>query len=339
MSDNGGHPALGSSQAGGVGNSEDRYVIAAFTMPVDGPAFITDSFYRDVGSGGPSGAQVLVHVNGDAPTFDQLVPVDGGIAFNHFVGDLSAGDTIYVSFGPDGNAGSDSFEMDFSVLALNVQTTVVADYRDDFSDTGFPDGWQYLWNAPQGWPGATQGDTNPIGDPANYQALQWGGGRWSPDGDGTNGNNQPAGYARLSDNGGHPALGSTQAGGVGNAEDRYVIAAYTLEADGLYALTDTSFSRPSGSGNGDELLVHINDEDPLYSRLFSPGATGSFNILLGELSAGDTVYVAVGPNGAAGSDGFEWDFSITRFNAVPEPATISLLLIGLALLGLYRCRR
>ncbi len=59
---------------------------------------------------------------------------------------------------------------------------------------------------------------------------------------------------------------------------------------------------------------------------------------IGELTAGETVYVAVGPNGLSGSDSFNrFDFSIM---VVPEPASLSLAAVGLiGLLVLVRRRR
>lgn len=339
LSPDGGHPALGSAQGGGVGNTLDRAVVAAFTVEKSGITYITNSNISDGGTG-PTGINVMVHVNDNAPALNTTF-ADGfsNQSFNASLGTLNAGDTVYVAFGPDGNAGTDGFTMDFTVEQFESATTV-ANYRNDFQGGSFPDGWQYLWNAPDGYdPGNSAGDgtTNPIGDPNNYAALIFNGTNYTPDGDTTNGNNQPAAFSNMGALGGHPALGDTQAGGVGNTEDRYVIAAFTVEEDGFYDVVNGFIDPLTTAGNGSNLLIHVNGDAPLVDLLFDDDAI-SFDLILGELQAGDTIYFAVGPNGNAGNDSFEWNFDIRRLNsAVPEPTTASLALLGV--LGFLRRRR
>jgi uncharacterized protein (TIGR03382 family) len=72
---------------------------------------------------------------------------------------------------------------------------------------------------------------------------------------------------------------------------------------------------------------------------FGSGVNFDFDVLLGDLNAGDTIYLAVGPNGNAGSDSFAWDFTITRFDAVPEPATAMLGVLALAAVASSTRRR
>jgi MYXO-CTERM domain-containing protein len=61
-----------------------------------------------------------------------------------------------------------------------------------------------------------------------------------------------------------------------------------------------------------------------------------FDTRVGVLSAGEMIYVALGPNGSASADGFAWDFTIAAM-AVPEPSSLGLALP--LLLGLVPWRR
>lgn len=243
----------------------------------------------------------------------------------------------------------------FSIVCLTAllasagisRSAVVATYGSEFQGTAFPAGWQYLWNAPAGYnPGVSSGDgsAGAIGNPANYVPLLWNGADWTPDGDATTGNNQPAGFSRLGANLLHPALGATQLGGVGNTLDRYIIMAYTIQpADGAgtYSITDSTIQRLQVGGNGTQavsVLVHVNANAPV----FGSGSIGtgdgvvSFNTSLGDLNVGDTVYVAVGPDGAAGTDSVgAFNFSLDR---IPEPSAAAALLVAAAI-GLARRRR
>ena len=254
------------------------------------------------------------------------------------------------------------------VSAGTVRATVVADYRDDFAAhivgavsgvtaAVFADGWAYLWNAPTNWtPDAgVTGDmsTGVLGDPTSYIPLLYtsdSGTPWTSDSDTVGSNHNPDRYARATASGGHPGAGS-EINNLGNTNslgltiDRCVIFAYTLQADdgaGMYALTNTLVTRTSTSGDGDRIYIHINDDAILQSFYVPPATTTplSFDLDLGALSVGDTIYVAVGTDGpgdgtgGAGNDGFTIDFSIDR--AIPEPATGLLMLSGLFLRKLRR---
>lgn len=327
---NGGHPGGGSDVAGG---NLDRFAIAAYTVGQAGVYLVDRSYYSNTNNGGSNGAEVLIHVNGDPAASSTIVPNNGTRSFDTFLGLLDAGDTVYVGFGPNGHPGSDGFNMDFSVDRLpgNVEMTRVANYRDDFSGTAFPPGWQYLWNAPDDWDGSSSSDasTGGIGDPAHYVDLNPVSGTWRVDNDTNSSNGAPGNYLNLSSVGGHPGRGSTQGEGIGNSHDRYPIAAFTVDEPGEYAILDSFFDTIDTAGNGGEVYVHVNDDAPLLEQIFSanPGI-GSFDVYLGSLDAGDTIYVGLGPNGTDGSDSFDWDFTIARFNIVPEPSAVVLLLLG-----------
>jgi hypothetical protein len=172
----------------------------------------------------------------------------------------------------------------------------IADYRDDYQSTTPAAGWQYLWNS-----------DGIVGDPANYESLVSTGGDYTSDGSLTPTANPAARFARLGSTNGHAGTGANQAGSGGIG--RGVIAAYTIQSDGEYAIRD-SFVMSNTNGSGLDLTVHINGEAALLYDFIESGATASFDVQLGELSAGDTIYVAFGPGNFSTSDFFALDFSV-----------------------------
>jgi hypothetical protein len=61
----------------------------------------------------------------------------------------------------------------------------------------------------------------------------------------------------------------------------------------------------------------------------APTESLSFDASLGTLSAGDTIYIGVGPDGPGngstiGNDGFQWDFTIFRQEATVIPGQITV---------------
>ena len=157
-------------------------------------------------------------------------------------------------------------------------------------------GWAYLWNA-----------DGAVGSPNNYEALVSTGGDYTSDGTPAPTADPAARFARLGKNNGHAGSGANQSGsgGIGRA----VIAAYTVASDGDYAIRE-SFIMSNTNGSGLELIVHVNNDAPLYGDFVESGATASFDVDLGALSAGDTVYVAFGPGDASTNDFFALDFSV-----------------------------
>ncbi len=210
-----------------------------------------------------------------------------------------------------------------SSAAIVVGFTMEAgDYRDDFQGTSFPDGWQYLWNQPNGWVAGGSsgtGSSNPItGGFAGFAPLQWNEAnlRWTPDGDTNGTNNQPAGFGHLRSDGGHPSLGSGQGGGVSNSQDRYMIAAYTVTQGGEYQLSNAFIDQVETIGDVNARVFVNSGSNEIGTAVVSAGPLVSMNRSLGVLASGDTVYVAAGPNGNAGNDNFLWDFTVqqTRFD-------------------------
>lgn len=200
---------------------------------------------------------------------------------------------------------------------------IIADFVDDYQPVSFPSGWSYQWNK-----------AGAIGDASNYVDLLWDGtDRY--DADGSDGlpdsvDGVSARYCYISQGHGHAAADADNSG-----TERYTIAGFTVDRSGPFSITDTNLTATktnvTGSQNGLELRVLLNDTNKLTKTVAATEST-SFDMDLGVLSSGDTIYVAVGPDGQDQRDNFTLDFSVT-----PEP-TSALLLVLAGLLALGRRR-
>lgn len=175
-------------------------------------------------------------------------------------------------------------------------------------------GWGYYWNAPTGWVAdvsSGDGTSNPLGPGVIYVPLLWSGTQYTCDGDNISGNNQPAGYARLGKDTGHPGLGYSQAGGVTNGWGRYMIAGYTLETEGFYALTNATVNRKSDSTGNINVRVYLGDRQLGRDVIADQNnKLAVFDQNVGWFPTGSVVYVAVGPQAAAAEDSFDtFDFT------------------------------
>jgi hypothetical protein len=230
----------------------------------------------------------------------------------------------YTAFGTDANpwvgatlvpgahsiaattASGASLTVNFTVAGNTAR--VVAGYRSDFRAGSPAPGWSYLWNA-----------GGVITNPANYQELNWSqtinkytvnGFPVSPDNSST-----LFPYGGLTSSGGHPGRGSTQ----GATYDRFPIAAYTAKLSGYYAITSSFVTSTDTHANGGQVMVFTETANgsggstftQKFSGLYVGGGTLNFDQNVGYLAAGDTVYIAVGPNTNDGYDSFTMDFNIS----------------------------
>lgn len=205
---------------------------------------------------------------------------------------------------------------------LAIEGVAVANYRAGMF--GQETGWQYLWNAPLDWsPENTgQSDTGSIDDPASYRALirEPTTGFWTPAGD--LGIYFPSYNLRLGWVGGAPgaaAAAEHQSGlPVGDALDRYAIAAYSIDRTGMYSIADSFFRAGDQTTDGIDVRVYVSGETPAVQRRIdleptTPTTdTTNFDTTLGHLSKGDQVYVAFGPGDNHRFDFFFSDFTIYR---------------------------
>ncbi len=186
---------------------------------------------------------------------------------------------------------------------------IVADYVDDFSSSSVPANWQYLSN-----------DTGAFGTPASYASMIYESWRYHP---------ATADFPYLGATFAHSGPGTSQ----GEANDRFAIAAFTVSEAGNYEITDSLITRDGAFGDGIEVAVHINDQPVTQLLSLAPASSGNFDTDLGELAAGDTIYIGLGPDGPgngsdAGNDGATWDFSISIDElpppGEPDPVTVSV---------------
>lgn len=189
---------------------------------------------------------------------------------------------------------------------------VVADYRDDFKTHAPLPGWSYQWNK-----------NGPITSPANYVTLAWrtSGSNYSSKGSTTFPEVLTEGaYVQLTSTGGHPGRGTTQA----ETNDRFAIAAYTVKLTGYYAVSNGFVTGSSTAGNGGQVIVYTETNagatyTQKFSSTYAAGTTLTLTALnMGQLQAGDTIYVCVGPNTVDGNDSFSIDFSIYA-NEIANP--------------------
>ncbi len=195
----------------------------------------------------------------------------------------------------DGQGGNDSVNFNWNVESVNGGQ-IVASYRADYSSTPGP-GWSYLWNK-----------NGPIGQSNSYLNLQWNGSYYDSDGARGVPDSSDLAYGTLRPTGGHAGRGTDQ----GQADDRFVIAAYQVSQSGTYRITQSQAAQSGCAfGNGSELRLYVNNT--LIQRLtYGQGGQISFNVALGSLDANDTIFMALGPNGKDGCDSFTWDFSIEK---------------------------
>jgi hypothetical protein len=179
-------------------------------------------------------------------------------------------------------------------------SVVIASFRADFQENTPKERWKYMWNA-----------NGPVGTPSYYAELRWNGNVYTVD-PAAYPAAPPARYLRLARGSGHPGQGPTQGREVGNEEERCVIVAFTVPDRGSYWITQSVLSRHIGSRSGNvHLRVFVNDREvgPVMTCQSKEGL--SFDRELGMLSAGDTIYVSVGPNEVDMDDSFDLDFAIS----------------------------
>lgn len=245
-----------------------------------------------------------------------MLSADFGNAINYCVDNFVCRpkQLIYNLPAPISNAdGLGTFSQDLSAQVETEQSrfgsqSVVADYVDDFQTPNSPAGWQYLWN-----------QSGEFGVTSAYSTMTWDTWRYRP---------AAAEFPYLGPTYGHPGPGvdDSASGGI----ERFSIAAYTVSESGFYSINDSFITRDGEFGDGVEVSVHVNNGSVVNLLQVAPKASGNFDTELGELQAGDTIYVGVGPNGplagsGIGNDGYAWDFSIVLGNVNDGvPVTVSV---------------
>ena len=201
---------------------------------------------------------------------------------------ISASDTEQVFIGSIGTG----------LYKKIIDSETVADYRDDFSAVAAEvvSGWSYKTNG-SGTIGTSSGYADL--DSNNYDYYT----------------SESSDYGVLSKNGGHTGSGTNV-----SSADSFIIGAYTVSQNGTYFLKDGFVEFPKGScspySNGGDVRVYVNDTLK-ESTLVANESTHVLDMELDQLNSGDTIYVAVGPNGTDGCDSFKMDYSIDYKNYPP----------------------
>ena len=224
-----------------------------------------------------------------------------------------------------------------------AQAAVIADFGADFTTPAPAMGWTYQWNS-----------LGSIGDPANYTNLAY-----NPDPfdlaieaytaeTPTYPSVGPGRFVQVCCNGRvNPGAGMGP-GGLADGQDtieRYVITAFTLSSSGPISiingsLDDAQLSIPGVQSDGVNLMIHVNANPAIFTTSIGNDANTVFGpVNLGNLSAGDTIYVAVGANGPEGVNNDFLDGTLLQYQIklVPEPSGLLLLTSGLV--GLAAVRR
>jgi hypothetical protein len=234
----------------------------------------------------------------------------------------------------ESNLSSPSYHM------AELRAGVFAEYRTDYQGPIPHAGWKYLWNAPTDWvstnqvptPKSQNGSLGNIGETNCYFHLDWTG-RWNVDtNQSSNNDSSPGRYLYLDGTSGHPGRGSSQADTFAadstatqplpptgpNTLNRYPIAAYTIqpgETGPVFIVNSWLYLNNGGRGSGNTLVVRVYVNSRFKYQVKQTGIvnrTITFDGVLGTLGTNDTVYVAVGPDGDDGSDGFNWNFCLSN---------------------------
>jgi hypothetical protein len=162
----------------------------------------------------------------------------------------------------------------------------------------------------------------PFGEPAGYTELVWNAEKNGYQPPLTEHQAERDGFVRVHRMGGHPGKGREQSP---DGLDHYSITGFVVPDDGAYRLEAGWLERKEATRwDLDDVLdvaVHVNDQPVVLRELCNHTQFLRFRGSLGELKAGDVIYVGVGPNGVDHSDRFRWSFSVVKEIEAEEPAT------------------
>jgi len=204
------------------------------------------------------------------------------------------------------------------VFPLTAQSIVIADYGADLASPVPAPGWSYQWNS-----------LGALGNPVNYTDLIVNpglfGGFDTYTAELTYPSLGPASFLQVFSAAGsvNPGFGTAQ-----DALERYVIAAFTLSTSGPTSIVNGSIiddqpDDPSGGlfdQDGVNVAIHVNNAPPIFTAGISNGGSTMFGpIDLGDLNAGDTIYVAIGSHGQEGVNNDFQDRTLLQYQIEQGP--------------------
>lgn len=171
----------------------------------------------------------------------------------------------------------------------------------------------------------------PFGDPSSYVELRWRPsdsnspkGSFKPNSEESGAAPDPLHVVRVHRDGGHPGRGKAQSE---DGLDHYSVTAFEVPKDGTYAIESGWLERPEPRrwdlDHVLDIAVHVNDGPVVFREFCNRNCFVSFRTDLGELEAGDLIYVGVGPSGVSHNDRFRWGFYVVRELEGQQAALVS----------------
>ena len=186
---------------------------------------------------------------------------------------------------------------------MTRNATVITSFTADFQPSQPRAGWHYYWNA-----------NGALGDTNAYEELHWNGGKNYVVGDAEHPPPLSAKFLFLSNGKGHPGQGPSQTFSTGDENEHAIVLAFTVPEAGHYLIRDSFITRQEGGrGGAVHLRVFVNSRDTGSDVYCRTPEQISFDRELGRCTAGDTIYVCVGPDETDYHDSFGIDFAIARF--------------------------
>ncbi|MGJ8639551.1 MAG: hypothetical protein ACSHYA_09175 [Opitutaceae bacterium] len=177
-----------------------------------------------------------------------------------------------------------------------TQAGVVADFVEDFDVEEIPQGWSYKWNQT----GVSLGEHSEYIDMVPFKAEWEANNRYQVDSEHPPSKNNPvpnAMWLRIAKGeiaSGQPIAQST------DGRDHYGILMYTIQPGeaGFGSIVNSKIQNKRAEPGRDAQFSIFVNETKLGSDIVKGTSESRFDIPLGPLRVGDTVYVAIGPGEA-----------------------------------------